>query len=112
MAINKQSKLTNERKKELRAMGHQLKPVVTVAGTGLSDAVLAEISRALDDHELIKVKIVVGDRTLKQQTTAELCEKTGAEIIQSIGHIALLLKEAKKPSPQLSNLKRLSRKPR
>lgn len=98
--------LTNERKKELRAIGHSLKPVVTVAGEGLSESVLAEVNRALDDHELIKVKISVADRELKQQAIAELCEKTMAELVQTIGHIALILKVAKNPNPQLSNLKR------
>ena len=98
--------LTNERKKELRAIGHHLHPIVTVASAGLSDSVLAEISRALDDHELIKVKMAVSDRTLKQQTIAELCDKTGAELVQTTGHIALILKAAKKSNPRLSNLKR------
>ena len=98
--------LTNERKKELRSIGHALKPVVTVASAGLSESVLAEISRALDDHELIKVKIAVGDRTLKQQVIATLCEKSQAELIQTIGNIALILRVAKKQNPQLSNLKR------
>jgi RNA-binding protein len=101
--------LTNERKKELRAIGHALNPVVTVAGGGLSDGVLAEISRALDDHELIKIKIAVGDRALKQQTISELCEKSQAELVQTIGNIALVLRPAKKPNPQLSNLKRVKK---
>lgn len=101
--------LTNERKKELRAIGHALKPVVTVASGGLSEGVLAELSRALDDHELIKVKIAVGDRALKQQAIAELCEKCQAELVQTIGNVALILRPAKKPNPQLSNLKRIKK---
>ncbi len=40
--------------KQLRAIGHKLKPVVTVAGKGLSETVRLEIERALTDHELIK----------------------------------------------------------
>jgi len=101
--------LTNERKKELRTIGHTLNPVVTIASGGLSDSVLAEISRALNDHELIKVKILVSDRAHKQQLIAELCEKTSATLVQSVGHVALILKEAKKPKAQLSNLKRSKR---
>ena len=41
-------------KKKFRAIGHHLKPIVTVAGNGLSESVMSEISRALTDHELIK----------------------------------------------------------
>ena len=51
--------------RQLRAIGHKLKPVVTVAGNGLSDAVRLELDRALEDHELIKVKLAVGDRSAR-----------------------------------------------
>ena len=40
-------------KKYLRSLGHPLKPVVTVAGNGLTESVVTEINRALNDHELI-----------------------------------------------------------
>ncbi|MAL93864.1 MAG: ribosome assembly RNA-binding protein YhbY [Haliea sp.] len=90
--------------KHLRSLGHKLKPVVTVAGKGLSDSVLAEVERALDDHELIKVRLSVGDRVTRHAVTLELGERTGAELIQSIGNIVLLLRRAKKPSPHKSNL--------
>lgn len=93
-------------KKHLRQLGHQLNPVVTVAGKGLSDSVLTEVDRALSDHELIKVKLVVGDRELKQQLIGELCQQAQAELVQLIGHIALLYRKADKPDPRLSNLLR------
>ena len=44
------SKSANPDHKQLRAIGHKLKPVVTVAGNGLSDGVVAELDRALSDH--------------------------------------------------------------
>ena len=40
--------------------------MVTIAGKGLSENVAAEIERALADHELIKVKLSVGDRDAKK----------------------------------------------
>ena len=53
-------------KKYLRALGHQLKPVVTVAGNGLPKNVVTEVDRALRDHELIKIKLAVGDRDTRK----------------------------------------------
>ena len=85
-------------KKQLRAIGHHLKPVVIVAGEGLSENVLAETNRALNDHELIKVKIAEDDREVRQKTAKILCEKTGSELILSIGKIACLLYTS--PSPR------------
>ena len=37
--------LSNEKKKHYRILGHDLKPVVMIAGKGLSDSVLAELER-------------------------------------------------------------------
>jgi len=98
--------LTNDRKKYLRSIGHTLKPVVIVAGKGLTDGVLAEIDRALNDHELIKVKLVVGEREIKKQLITEICNQAKAENVQTIGNILLIYRPAKKPDPRLSNLLR------
>ena len=93
-------------KKYLRSLGHPLKPVVTVAGNGLTESVVAEIDRALNDHELIKVKLAVGDRQAKQATIKDICQQCNAQLVQAIGHIILLYRKADKPNPKLSNLLR------
>lgn len=98
------SKTTQFDHKQLRAIGHKLKPVVTVSGNGLSEAVIAELDRALTQHELIKVKLAVGDREAKAAVTRELCEAMGAELVQSVGNIILVLRRAQQPDPRLSNL--------
>ncbi len=100
------SKKNNEDTRQLRAIGHKLKPVVTVAGNGLSDTVLAEIERALDQHELIKIKLAVGDREAKRDLTETLCERCNAALIQSIGNVILILRRTSQPDPRLSNLLR------
>jgi RNA-binding protein len=90
--------------KQLRAIGHKLKPVVTIAGNGLSESVIAELDRALTDHELIKIKLSVGSREARKEMAVQVCEKSGAELVQSIGSIIVILRRAKKPDPRLSNL--------
>lgn len=97
--------LTPETKKRYRTIGHNLKPVVTIAGKGLSEGVLAELNRALDDHELIKVKLVMEDREERKQTAAELCNQTGAEVVQTIGKIVLIFRAARKPKLATSNIR-------
>tara|TARA_B110000444_G_C18596324_1_gene480880 strand:+ start:427 stop:732 length:306 start_codon:yes stop_codon:yes gene_type:complete len=89
--------------KQLRAIGHKLKPVVTVANKGLSETVLEEVCRALNDHELIKIKINV-ERDSRQSLSDNICESTGAELIQSVGGVILILRRTEKPNPRLSNL--------
>ncbi len=96
--------IANAEVKQLRAIGHRLKPVVTVAGNGVSDGVLAELDRALSDHELIKVRINAGGRAERASILAEIASRSGAEIVQTIGSVALLLRRSARPDPRLSNL--------
>jgi len=98
--------LTADRKKALRAVGHNLKPIVTVADKGLTEGVMEELNRALEDHELIKVKLAVNDRDARKEIIAELCSQSGAELVQEIGKIALVFRKAEKPNVRLSNLLR------
>ena len=91
-------------KKQYRAIAHNLKPVVIIGDKGLSEGLLEELNRALEQHELIKVKIAIGDRDDRQLIIKELLELTSALEVQSIGKIVVLLRRAKKPNPKLSNL--------
>jgi len=93
-------------RKTLRGIAHRLKPIVTVADKGLSENVIKEVERALRDHELIKVRLVVGDRVLRTTLINTLCEQLQAELVQRIGNIAVLYRAAEKPDPRLSNLQR------
>jgi RNA-binding protein len=92
--------------KRFRAIGHQLNPIVTIGGNGFSETVVNELNRALNDHELIKVKIHAEDRDDRAETVAELIKVTSAELIQRIGNVALIYKPAAKPQPGLSNILR------
>ena len=98
------SKKANQDVKQLRAIGHKLKPVVTIAGKGLSENVVAEIDRALKDHELIKIKLVVGDKAARMAVAEELCATTRSELVHSIGGVILVLRRSAEPDPRLSNL--------
>lgn len=103
-----QEPLPRKKVKRYRSIGHHLKPVVTVSGNGLSESVITEIERALTDHELIKIKLVTGDRDEKGAWIDQLLKETGAREIQRIGNITLIYKAATKPNEKLSNLKRFS----
>lgn len=92
--------------KKLRAIAHKLKPVVTIAGKGLTETVCTEIDRALERHELIKVKILAADRDARKDVADEICRIGRASCIQTIGNIAILYRPANKPDPKLSNILR------
>lgn len=100
------STLTPARRSELRAKAHPLSPVVMIGDKGLTDAIVAEVDRALKAHELIKVKAATDDREARAAWMAALCERLGAAPVQSIGKILVLWREnpekakaAAKPAP-------------
>ncbi len=95
---------TAQQKKHFRAIGHKLKPIVIIGEKGITANVRLELDRALDDHELIKVRVCARDREAKSALKVSLTEQLGAECIQQIGHILLLFRATRKPNPRLSNL--------
>ena len=98
--------LSIQERKRLRQIGHTLNPVVMIGGQGLTENVIEETTRALNDHELIKVKVAGEDREARQVAIAAIAEATEAEIVQTIGKIVLLYKKAAQQNQKLSNLVR------
>jgi RNA-binding protein len=96
--------ISADRKKQFRTIGHKLNPIVTIAGNGLSESVLQELNRALDDHELIKVKLGIAEREDRKVITAQLQTLPNVELIQEIGKVVILYRGNKKANPKLSNL--------
>ncbi|WP_227370422.1 ribosome assembly RNA-binding protein YhbY [Halomonas sp. M20] len=100
--------LSQAQKKAMRSIGHHLHPVVTVAENGLTENVMAEIERALADHELIKIKLAQGEREMRQQLIDTITRQTQAEIVQTIGKMALFYRTNPNANPKLSNVVRAS----
>lgn len=98
--------LNQEQKKHFKSLGHHLKPVVTVAEQGLSDNLMAELDRALNDHELIKIQLRLSEREDRQAMLTELCQQSSATLVQSIGKMALIYRKNPRANPKLSNVLR------
>lgn len=100
--------LTQEQKKQFKSIGHHLKPVLIVAENGLSEGVVAELERALNDHELIKVQFRITEREDRRALIDELSRVGRCELVQVIGKMALLYRRNPKPNKTLSNISRFS----
>jgi RNA-binding protein len=95
-------KLNKSQIRHLRSRAHALKPVVMIGQHGLRESVLEELGVALDHHELIKVKVSVGDRDQRDAVIDTLLARTGAELVQRIGNMAVLFRRnAEKPKVEL-----------
>lgn len=81
----------------LRGLAHALNPVVMISNKGLSENVLKEINICLDAHELIKIKMMMDDKTLRTQMLTDICEQTSAIAIHHIGKQLVVYRQSTKP---------------
>ena len=82
-------------RKKLKARAHALDPIIHLGGKGLTEAVIAEIGRALAAHELIKVRAAGMERDAREAALAEICARLDAQPVQHIGKVLVLYR--KKP---------------
>ena len=77
--------LSKKQIKFLRGKCHALKPVIMLGQKGLTEEVLSELDIALTHHELVKIKLSIDDREQRKLVADEICDKSNAEEVQSIG---------------------------
>ena len=82
--------ITGRQKKQLRALGHHLNPVVYVGKEGITKTVLAAIDDAITAHELIKIKLGQNCPMAKKEAAEKLALQSGAALVQLIGKTVLL----------------------
>ena len=91
--------------KKLISIGHTLSPILRITKQELSPNVLHELNRTLDDHELIKVKIV-GEKGSRDNLFLQMKELPETKVVQRIGGIVLLYRASKETNRKLSNILR------
>jgi len=97
--------LTGAQKKYLRGLAHGKKPGVLIGQKQLTQQVLEEIRKALDYHELIKVKCIDRKEKAEKKEIAEVVsQQTGGELVGMIGHVLIFFKQQKDPEKRKINL--------
>ncbi len=84
--------ITSSQKRKLKSLAHKLKPVVLIGQKGITESLVKAVDKALEDHELIKVKFI----DLKDEKH-ELLEKVVADtksfLVNLIGNTAIIYRE-------------------
>jgi RNA-binding protein len=92
--------LTGKQRRYLRSLGHHLAPVVQVGKEGISEGLIGALAAALEQHELIKVRLgeqVEGDR---REVAQALAEASKADLAGMIGR-TLLLYRRREEEPEI-----------
>src|SRR5512139_304256 len=87
--------LSNAQKRYLRGLAHDLKPVIMVGAKGVTDALVAELDLALEQHELLKVKVAAEDRETRDSWIEAMTAQAKATLVSRIGHTAVLYRRRK-----------------
>ena len=87
-------KLTSKQRRTLEKFAHDLRPVVIVGGSRITDGVIQMVASSLASHELIKVKFNEY-KDEKAKLAREIEEQCDATLIRIIGNVAIFYKEAK-----------------
>jgi len=82
--------LTGKQRRHLRALGHDLRPIVQVGKDGIDEGLVAALDQALADHELVKIKIGESAGLDRQEAAEALAKQTGSEVAQVLGYTVLL----------------------
>ena len=95
-------KRTALQREKLRRLAHELKPIVMVGRTGLSEGLLTALRRGLLDHELIKVKLLDAAPVSREAFALWVHEKTKADAISWVGRTVIFYqKHPEKPKIHL-----------
>jgi len=79
-------------RRALRSAGHALDPVVQIGKQGTTEKVVAQVTQALLDHELIKVKIGSECPETRFEVADRLAGEPGVKVAQILGRTILLYK--------------------
>jgi RNA-binding protein len=82
--------LSSAERRALRARAHHLRPTVIVGEAGLTAAVLKEVDLSLERHELVKLRVLTGDRVDRERLISELCTTLTAFPVQHIGRMLVV----------------------
>jgi len=92
--------LTGAQKSALRGIGQTLEPALKLGKSGLTREFFLELQRLLNTHELVKLRLLEKDRTVR----AELCERIADEgrclCVGAVGGTALFFRRQEDPAKQ------------
>jgi RNA-binding protein len=83
---------SGELRRRLRGVAHSLEPVVQIGKEGITSPLIKQVTRALFDHELIKVRIGSECPSSRFEVADRLGGEPGVNVVQIVGRVVILYK--------------------
>ena len=92
--------MTGKERAELRSRANTLDTTLIIGKGGISDEVVAETEILLNSHELVKGKVLETALLTPREASDALCERCGAEGIQTVGNRFVIYREKPEDSAE------------
>lgn len=87
--------MTSKERTAWRAKANTLEPIIQIGKEGITDNLITQIDDTLDVRELIKIRVHLETAPQTPKEIApQLAERLGADVIQVIGGVIVLYREA------------------
>ena len=94
---------TGRDRRTLTGRGHRLKARIMVGRRGATDAVLAEVRRALTNTDLLKVRIDADSPAETDGLADDIASRVPCHLIQRVGRVALLYRPLQQEAKPMEN---------
>ncbi len=85
--------ITSKQRAKLRSMANSIDTIFQIGKNGITDVLVEQINDALLARELIKVRVLENSLFTAREAAAEIAEKTGAMVVQTLGTRITLYKQ-------------------
>ena len=93
--------LSGKHRRFLRALGHHLKPSLSVGKQGVTPELIQQFEQCLLAHELVKVKVLEACSHPRSEVGSSLAEASAGAVAQILGRILLIYR----PHPEEPRIK-------
>ena len=86
--------LTGKQRAQLRKLANPLAVTLHIGKDGVTEGVVEQLSVLLENHELVKGKVLENAMASPKTVAEALCEETGADGVQVIGTKFVLYRQS------------------
>ncbi len=84
--------LTNRDLRKLKGLAQRLEPMLKIGRNGVSAAFVLEMTTALANHELVKIKFDEF-KDQKRELANDIAAKTDSRIVMQVGHVSVFYRQ-------------------
>ncbi|ACL70158.1 ribosome assembly RNA-binding protein YhbY [Halothermothrix orenii] len=84
--------LTGKQRSYLRSEANNLNPVIHIGKDGITPSLLNQVDAALDDHELIKCRVLKNSLGEPRSFADEISSQLNCDVVQVIGNVFVLFR--------------------